>query len=251
MDEKIEVAELTWKTFFDNHAKRYDENAFTHSTKAEVDFFIDLFPLGKGSKILDVGCGTGRHSVELAQRGFQVTGLDFSPGMLAVAREKASRHGVSVDLIEADATEFSLSGFDAAICVCEGAVGLLGQTDDPLTHDLSIFKNIFAALRPGGGFLLTSLNGYRAIRNFRNEDIADGIIDPATMVAEYYDDWNLPEGVRAVKIRERLFIPPETVSMLNQAGFRVDHVFGGTAGQWARRPLDLDEVEALYVCRKV
>src|SRR6185436_2607080 len=111
----------SWQRFFDAHAERYDENVFTKSTLAEVDFFLSLFPLAKSSHILDVGCGTGRHSIELAKRGYQVTGLDLSSGMLEVAKRKASDAGVQVQWMHGDATAFSFDEkFDAALCVCEG-----------------------------------------------------------------------------------------------------------------------------------
>src|SRR4051794_38434863 len=111
-----ELAPTGWKQFFDSHAERYDENAFTRNTVAEVDFFLNLFPLSRGAAILDVGCGTGRHSVELAKRGFKVTGLDLSEGMLKVARRRAEEAGVEVEFVQRDATDFSFDrSFDAAI----------------------------------------------------------------------------------------------------------------------------------------
>ncbi|MBS1718735.1 MAG: methyltransferase domain-containing protein [Armatimonadetes bacterium] len=240
-----------WRTFFDSHAPRYDENPFTFNTVAEVDFLLELFPISKGAKILDVGCGTGRHSIELAKRGYAVTGVDLSTGMLAQAERKAKEAGVTPTFIQADAKEFTVDdSFDLAICLCEGAVGLLGSSDDPETHDLQIFKRIASALKPGGGFVLTSLNGYSAIRKMNDEMIRDGLFDPATMLANYVDEWDIPGGKYAARIRERLFTPPETVKLLAQAGLRCDNVYGGTAGHWGRRPLSLDEIEAMYVCRK-
>src|SRR4051812_36071568 len=111
----------SWQRFFDAHAEHYDENVFTKNTLAEVDFFLSLFPLAKGSRILDVGCGTGRHSIELAKRGFHVTGLDLSSGMLEVAKRKATAQEVEVEWIHGDATSFQTDKpFDAALCVCEG-----------------------------------------------------------------------------------------------------------------------------------
>lgn len=251
MSEQLPVGELDWRLFFDALANRYDENPFAQHTSAEVEFFLQLFPLAKGARILDVGCGTGRHALELARQGFRVTGLDFSEGMLAVAKKKADEAGLSVNWVLADALDFNFEEpYDAALSVCEGAIGLLKQSDNAEDHDAKILHNIARSLRSGGAFLLTALNGYRAIRNFRDEDTRDGIWEPKTMLATYHDEWVLPDGVRAVPIRERLFIAPEMIRMLESAGFALQNLYGGTAGQWARRPLSLDEVEAMYVCRK-
>jgi cyclopropane fatty-acyl-phospholipid synthase-like methyltransferase len=240
-----------WQEFFDQQAPQYDENSFAKHTVAEVDFLLSLFALSAGQSVLDVGCGTGRHSVELARRGFRVTGVDFSEGMLSQGRRKASAAGTTVNFIQADVTEWrSEFPFDAAICVCEGGVGLIDRLEDAESHDLSIFENIWSSLSAGAPFLLTSLNGYSTIRQMKDEFIADGRFDPATMFSNYQDQWDLPGGPQVVTIRERLFIPPEVVKMLRSVGFEVDNVYGGTAGHWERRPVSLDEVEVMYVCRK-
>lgn len=240
-----------WRDFFDAHAPFYDQNGFAQHTKAEVDFLLSLYPLVKGMSILDVGCGTGRHSLELTRRGFNVTGIDLSSGMLDVARAKAAVDGLEVRFIQADATDFQLGEkFDAAICLCEGAFGLIENGENPEEHDQSILGNVTAHLKPNAPFVLTCLNGYSVIRQMNDEQIAAGRFDPVTMLSNYEDQWDLPEGSRIVKVRERLFIAPEVVAMLRAAGFTVDNVFGGTAGHWGRRPLSLDEIEAMFVCRK-
>lgn len=251
MESEVEVKPTDWKAFFDAHAPRYMENVFVRHTKQEVDFFLSLFPIEKGASILDVGCGTGRHSIELAKRGYRVTGLDLSEGMLAEARRAAAQEGVEVEWVQADATRFTFGHkFDAAICLCEGAFNLLGEGEEPEAHDRAILRNVASVLRPNAAFLITVLNGYSVIRRMKDEYVADGRFDPATMLADYYDEWDLPEGKRVVRVRERLFIPPEMVRMLKDEGFEVDHVYGGTAGGWGRRPLQLDEIEAMYVCRR-
>ena len=240
-----------WQRFFDAHAAHYDENGFTQHTIAEVDFILSLYPIVSGSTILDIGCGTGRHSVEFAKRGYKVTGLDLSEGMLAQARAKGLLAGVEVNWIHGDATSFSLDEtFDVALCLCEGGVGLIEKGESAEAHDQAIFQNIAQSLKPNAPFILTALNGYSIIRQMKDEHIHEGRFDSATMMANYQDEWDLPEGLTIMTIRERLFIAPEVVRMLQTAGFVVDNVFGGTAGHWARRFLSLDEVEAMFVCRR-
>ena len=58
----------SWQKFFDAHAPDYMGNVFTQNTEAEVEFVIEELGIPPGSRILDIGCGTGRHSVKLAQR---------------------------------------------------------------------------------------------------------------------------------------------------------------------------------------
>lgn len=241
----------SWQKFFDQHAPHYMRNAFTGNTRAEVEFILSLFELPAGSRILDVGCGTGRHSVGLAKHGMNMTGVDLSPGMLEQARKAASEAGMDVEWVCADATEFvSEILFDGAICLCEGGVGLVEPTEDPVRHDLDIFRNISNSLRPNAPFLLTALNGYSVIRQMKDEYVEQGSFDPSTMVSVYADEWDLPEGKRVMQIKERLFIPPEVVAMLRHVGFEVLNVWGGTAGEWGKRPIKLDEVEVMYFCRK-
>ena len=175
-----------WEEFFDGHAPVYMENSFTKNTVEEVDFVLEELSLPPGSHILDVGCGTGRHAVELARRGYQVTGVDISSGMLAEAEKAAREAGVEVELIHTDATRFTSDKlFGAAICLCEGAFSLLGSEDDPIERDLAILCNIHAALKPGARFILTAPNACRLIRQATQEDVEKGRFDPVTMVEVY------------------------------------------------------------------
>lgn len=240
-----------WQAFFDEHAPRYMENPFTGNTRAEVEFLIDLFGLPPDGTILDIGCGTGRHAIALAKKGYKVTGVDLSEGMLAQARAASEGEGVSVEWVHADATSWDADIlYDAVICLCEGGLGLSELTEDPIAHDIAILRTIYNALRPNGMFVTTTMNGYAIIRQMTDDHVAAGAFDPASMLATYDDEWDLPEGKRKMRVRERLFIPPEMVAILRHVGFDVLHVWGGTAGEWGRRPVKLDEVEAMYVCRK-
>lgn len=241
----------SWKEFFDSHAPYYLQNSFAQNTLVEVEFLWEIMGLRPGMSLLDMGCGVGRHSVELASRGILATGVDISSGMLAQAREAASSRGVQVEWVEADATAFvAETPYDAAICLCEGGIGLIGHDEDPVTHDMAILKGIASCLKPGAPFVMTALNGLATIRKLQDADVEAGAFDPATGIAIYRDEWDLPEGTRQFFIKERTFTPPELAAMLHHAGFLVEHIWGGTAGDWGQRPVKLDEIEVMYLCRR-
>lgn len=245
------IVPISWKEFFARHATNYDQNAFTYNTKVEVQFMIEQMPLQSGMAVLDIGCGTGRHSIELAQRGFNVTGVDLTPEMLNEARQKSAAAGVDVEWVEGDATQFARIGaYDAAICICEGGFNLTDHGVNPVQHNLGILNSISASLKPGSPFLLTALNAYSVVRRLTDEAVANGSFDPASMTMYYADEMSLPEGPFTMYIHERPFFPPEISSMLYHAGFDVKNVWGGTAGDWGVRALKLDEIEVMFLCQK-
>jgi len=240
-----------WEEFFDGHAPAYNDNSFTQNTMAEVDFLIEEFRLAPGSSIIDIGCGTGRHSIELAKRGYRMTGVELSSGMLAEAGRSAEKAEVEVEWLHADATRFaSEKVFDAAICLCEGAFGLLGRDGDPIGHSLAILRNISAVLKPHAKAVFTVVNGFATIRQMTQQDVEERRFDPLTMAAVYDEEYETPEGKKTVTLRERGFIPTELVMMFDQSGFRIEHLGGGTAGNWGRRAIDLDEIEVMVIASK-
>ncbi len=239
----------TWQAFFDAHAPIYEKNAFTKSTIPEVDFLLEELSLPPGGSILDVGCGTGRHAIELAKRGYAVTGIDLSLGMLARAADAAKAAGVNVAWVQADATRFALSEkYDGVVCLCEGAFGLLGQRDDPMGQPLSIVRNVSRSLKPQAKAVFTVLNAVAMLRRHTNADVAEGRFDPLTMVESSVCPPR--EGQPGVAVRERGFVPTELTLFFRLAGMSVLNIWGGTAGNWGRRALDLDETEIMIVARK-
>jgi SAM-dependent methyltransferase len=138
---------------------RYD---FTRGTSQEVGFLVEALALPAGARILDVGCGPGRHAVALARRGYAVTGVDVSPRFLAIAAERARRAGVPAAFFEVDARVMPFDDeFDAVISLCQGGFGLMGD-DDGL-----VLKRIAEATKAGGTVLLTAFNAYFEIRSSR------------------------------------------------------------------------------------
>lgn len=237
-----------WEEFFDREADYYLQEPFTKHTKKEIDFLLEEFKLPEGAKILDVGCGVGRHSIELAKRGYCVTGIDISQKMLEKAKEWAQKKDVEVELIKADAARFECNEeFDAAICLCEGAFSLLGLSDDPIEHDLGILRNIYKSLKPGGKFILTALSALSRIKKATNEDIASGVFDPNTMT--FFEELEAPDGTK-IPIRERVYVPTELYLMFKMVGFEVKAIWGGTAGRWGKRKVDMDDIEIMVVAEK-
>jgi 2-polyprenyl-3-methyl-5-hydroxy-6-metoxy-1,4-benzoquinol methylase len=241
---------MHWEEFFRYEAEQYDEEPFTQATEAEVEFLIQEFALPIGASILDMGCGTGRHSVALAQKGFAVTGVDLSAHMLQKASMRAAAANTDVTFIQCDATTFSSEPvFDAATGLCEGAMGLLGQGDDPIERDLAVLSNIHAALKPGGRMVINALNVFRVARMVGQAPEAN-TFDVMSQTTLNTMTFETPEGPVKVPCSERMYTPTEFTLMLRAAHFVVEHIWGGTAGNWRRGPMELDEYELMAVARK-
>jgi SAM-dependent methyltransferase len=120
----------------------------------EAEGVVALLGLQPGEKVLDLCCGQGRHCVELARRGMDVTGLDLSGSLLAEARRRVEDAGLRAGLVQADMREILFQAeFDAAINMFT-AFGYL-ESD---AEDLKALRAVRAALRPGGRFLLDARN---------------------------------------------------------------------------------------------
>jgi len=240
-----------WEKFYDFHSPNYLKNLYTANTLQEVDFIIKELQLCSPQKILDVGCGVGRHSIELAKRGFDVCGIDISEGQIYQANQNAKKENVKVGFIKQNALEINIEQkYDAVICLCEGGFGLLGLLEDPLLHDQVILKNICKALKSHGKFLLTALNGYRLIRKYTNDDIKNGFFDPYDQV-EYLTFKSMDLNASELeKVKQKGFTPPELKLLLQIAGFNIDFMCGGTVRRWDKHLIELDEVEIMVKCTK-
>jgi hypothetical protein len=99
--------------------------------------------------------------------------------------------------------------------------------------------------------LLTAPNGLQKIRKYSEEDVKQGRFDPLTNVEKFTEEWDTPSGKKSIVVREHGFTPTELILLFNEAGLKVEHVWGGTAGNWGRRNIDLDEMEIMVVARKL
>ena len=96
-----------YEELFENYADQYDQEVFVKGTLGECDFIEREIDFQKKISILDIGCGTGRHSIELTKRGYQVIGVDLSENMLQKARNNAKEANLTIPFKQAVARNLS------------------------------------------------------------------------------------------------------------------------------------------------
>lgn len=249
-----------YETLFENYGQKYDSESFTHGTIGECDFIEQEIGFDRSLKILDVGCGTGRHSIELSKRGYHVTGIDLSDSQLKRARAKAERQGVRVDFLKHDARALPfVHEYDLVIMLCEGAFPLM-ETDE---MNYEILKNATRALREHGKLILTTLNGlfplYHSVEEFCASTTEPG---NATYRSNTFDlmtfrDHNITiveddDGNRKeLDANERYYVPSEIAWLLKTLGYRKIEIFGAKLGAFSRQDrLTTEDFEMLVIAEK-
>ena len=240
-----------WQKFYDSNAKDYHMEPWTKGTKEEVDFIERELHLDKQMDILDVGCGTGRHSLELSRRGYKVTGIDISSKMLHEARTVAKNENLDAIFIQADAMQFSLhKKFDIALCLCEGAFGLLDESDDEFLRDLKILNNIANCLKDNGKILLTCSSALPFIKHCNDDDIEDGIFDILNFIETFTMDDEYLDAAKGLIFKSKSFTPPEIKLLLHMANFHTLFIGGGTANAWNKHTLSINDIEMMVLAQK-
>ena len=202
------------------------------ATQAEAEFVIESMGLQPGAQVLDVGCGYGRHAMELAARGYHIVGLDMSTPLLVRGGEEAHRRNLTINFVRGDMREIDFdSQFDGAYCL----FSTFGYFDDE-TNKKTI-ANIARALKPGGRVLIEILN-----RDYIIADLptrvwweGDGCVVLEEVELNYFssriqvnrsvvfDDGRQLEQ----EISVRAYSLHEVGKLMHAAGFRVLEVSGG------------------------
>lgn len=250
-----------YEVLFENYGRKYDHEVFTQGTQGECDFIEHEIDFNKGLQIIDIGCGTGRHAVELAKRGYTVTGIDLSESLLEKAREKAKKYRLKIDFIRHDARDLPFENqFDVAIMLCEGGFPLM-ETDE---MNFEILKNVSRSLKQECKFIFTTLNGlfplFHSINDFHaGGDATEG---NATYDSKHFDlmtfrDYNVTTVaddlgvVKDLECNERYYVPSEITWLLKSLGFTKIDIFGAKLGAFSRRDqLTTEDFEMLVVAER-
>jgi SAM-dependent methyltransferase len=252
----VDEAIRWYEEFFDERYLRFYPVLRRHPVAPEeAALVLRMLGLEPGQRLLDLGCGTGRHSVALAQLGLEVVGLDLSEALLARARASAAEAGVEVTWLRRDMRDLDdLDPFDACVSLYT-AFGFFGDEEDQ-----EVLRQVAAALRPGGRLLLDLTNHLGYLRRFPAEvwretdeavtrernryDALGGVLITArTAFLKQGGAVELPES------RVRAYLPHEVQAMLRRAGFALERLLGALAEDapfsWADSP------NQVYLCRRM
>ncbi len=249
-----------YEALFENYAAQYDRESFTQGTIGECDFIEAELKFDKSLKILDVGCGTGRHAIELSRRGYTVTGIDLSESQLAKAMEKAKENDLKIDFQKQDARNLTFDkAFDVAIMLCEGAFPLM-ETDE---MNYEILKSVTKSLKDNCKFIFTTLNGlfplYHSVEAFCASNNEDG---NATYRSNTFDlmtfrDHNITEfeddlgNKKVLESNERYYVPSEITWLLKSLGYKTIDIYGAKLGAYSRQDqLTTEDFEMLVIAQK-
>lgn len=249
-----------YEALFEDYGKQYDNESFTQGTPGECEFLEKELNFSKQARILDIGCGTGRHTIEMTRRGYNVLGVDLSDSQLSRAREKASALSLDITFQKQDARALPFANeFDLAIMICEGAFPLM-ETDE---MNYQILQGATRALKSNGKFIFTTLNGlfplFHSVKDFLaaaaeegNATYAENSFDLMTFrdcnVTTVQDDFG---NTKHLHCSERYYVPSEIMWLLKSLQFQTIDIFGAKLGAFSRNDkLTTDDFEMLVVAQK-
>lgn len=217
----------------------------------EVDWVLERLKLTPPARVLDLCCGPGRHAVELAKRGYQVTGVDRTPGYLSEARRRANEAGVEVEWIEADMRSYQApERYDAVVNLFTS----FGYFDDP-AQDLLVLQHQYRSLKPGGQLLVDLVGKEVVAAHFEAKGWEERDGTYLLQERRIVDDWTRihnrwivvsRDGAKEYQVTHLLYAGNELAALVRVAGFADVSLFGDLTG----RPYDQNAERLVVVARK-
>ncbi len=223
----------------------YRRNAFAMGTRAEAAALAARLGLGPGSRVLDVGCGDGRHLRALAPIGVTGLGVDISRGLVEAATAAARAEGLDdLRFVVGDARrleavdEVGAGGFDAAWSLCQGGFGTSPATDP------DVLRGLVRAVRPGGTVAFTAFHALFAARHLVEGDA----FDPVHLVHHQTSEVRGPDDARRrFDLWTAAYTVTDVVRLAEDAGLVVRGVWGAEPGRYDGTGVGLDDPELLVV----
>ena len=221
----------------DHMGEAYLRYSFTKGTVQEVDHIVEALGLSAGDRVLDVGCGPGRHAHELARRGIAVHGIDISDRFVEIARAEAP-DGATFERLDARSLPFD-GEFDAVICLCQGAFGLMTASGE----DDVVVDGMVRALRPGGRLALSAFSSYFVVK-YHDEATFDADTGVSHERTEIRSEAGEP---RTVDLWTGCYTPRELRLLLGAHGLDVDSISSVEPGAYGSEPPSIESPEFLVV----
>jgi Methylase involved in ubiquinone/menaquinone biosynthesis len=208
---------------------------------SDLQFYKKWLPADKDARILELCCGTGRLTIPIAQEGYTICGVDYTPSMLEQARAKAAKAGLEINFIEADIRTLDLQEqFDFifipfnSIHHLYGNKDLFGALEGVKKHlkDGGLF--LFDCFNPNIQYIVENEKGQTVIAEYKTDDGRKVLIkqtmryESATQINRI--EWHYfinGEFHSTQNLDMRLFFPQELDAYLEQVGFNIIHKFGG------------------------
>ncbi len=217
----------------------YLRYSFTKGTENEVGFIVEALGLQPGDRVLDVGCGPGRHAHALARRGIEVVGLDISQRFVDLGNEHAPP-GATFARGDARALPYN-EEFDAVISLCQGGFGLVGDDDG------AVLAGIARALKPGGRGSFSAFSAYFLVQHLEGFDSFDAARGVNTEITEVRNEAG---EALAAELHTSVFTPRELRLMVAACGLTTEAIYAVTPGDYAARLPDVAHPEWLVVVSK-
>ncbi len=223
----------------------YLRYSFTKGTRQEVDFLVDALQLQPGQRVLDVGCGPGRHAYELARRGLVVHGIDISERFIELAAHDAPA-GATFE--RRDARDLDYDGeFDVVICLCQGAFGLMTANGD----DETVLNGMARALKTGGVLALSAFNAYFAVKYFATDANPEATFDAVTGVNHEHTEVRNEHGeAKSVDLWTGCYTPREMRVLCRLAGLTIESINSVEPGDYQLATPTTETAEFLVIARR-
>ena len=212
----------------------FTEERWSNAEK-EISEIIDLLKIEPGSNILDLCCGPGRHSLELAKLGFKVTGVDRTHTYLAEAQKRASNANLSIEFILQDMRTYcNPDSYDAVLNLFT-SFGYFEDAQD----DKQVVGNVYESLKEGGRFLIELMSKEVLARLYRERDWyeTDGVLvlEENKLIdnwSKVESRWRMIDGTERSEqvLRLRLYSASELVNLMKTCGFREVKAYGNLGG---------------------